>query len=108
MTTRPRRLRSAPRPASPGAARSPRYTTSPLPVRLGILVFTVFLSACPGPDAEARQVNDRDTMTVRQRDSVTATLPIPGARGIGGAMDAVDKANARAAQHDDLLGGSRN
>ena len=74
---------------------------------LALLVTAVVLSGCPGPQAEARQVNDRDTMTVRQRDSVTATLPVPGARGIGGAMDAVDKANARAAQHDALLGGSR-
>jgi hypothetical protein len=51
--------------------------------------------------------NDRDTMDQRQRDSVTATLPIPGAGVVGGAMDAADAASARAAAHDSLLGGNR-
>lgn len=108
MTPRPRRPRSPLSSASRDAARLQCETSSGRPARLGILALSFLLTACPGPDAEARQVNDRDTMTVRQRDSVTATLPIPGARGVGGAVDAVDKANARAAQHDDLLGGSRN
>ena len=69
------------------------------------LALAALLVGCPGPDA--RQVNDRDTMTVRQRDSVTATLAIPGARGVGSALDAMDRANARAAAHDSLLGGGR-
>ena len=74
---------------------------------LPLLGLTVLLAGCPGSDAQARQVNDRDTMTVRQRDSVTATLPIPGARGVGGALLAAVRANARAEQHDALLGGNR-
>ncbi len=100
--------RSALRSASLGTAPSQVEAPASLPTRLGILALSLLLAACPGPNAEARQANDRDTMTVRQRDSVTATLSIPGARGVGGAIDAVDKANARAAQHDALLGGSRN
>ena len=45
-------------------------------------------------------------MTQRQRDSVTSTLPIPGARAVGGALDAADAASRRAEQHDSLLGGN--
>jgi len=70
-----------------------------------VLALTAGLAACPGPDREARQINDRDTMTQRQRDSVTATLPIPGAGVLGDAMDAADAAAARAARHDSIAGG---
>jgi hypothetical protein len=69
------------------------------------VALVVGLAGCPGPDPEARVVNDRDTMTQRQRDSVTATLPVPGAGVLGDAMDAADAAAARAAQHDSLAGG---
>jgi hypothetical protein len=75
--------------------------------RLAVLALSLLLAGCPGPEAEARLVNDRDTMTQRQRDSVTSTLPIPGSRGVGRALDAADRANARAEQHDALLGGNR-
>ena len=62
---------------------------------------------CPGPNGDRPAANDRDTMTQRQRDSVTATLPLPGSGVVGGAMDAADAARARAEQHDSLLGGAR-
>jgi hypothetical protein len=98
----------APRPPRPLRTASLRRgrVHSTLP-RLGVLALTLVLAGCPEPEAEARLVNDRDTMTQRQRDSVTATLPIPGSRGVGGALKAVDRANARAEQHDALLGGKR-
>lgn len=98
----------APRPPRPHRTASLRMrrlrSTPPL---LGVLALTFVLAGCPGPEAEARLVNDRDTMTQRQRDSVTASLPIPGSRGVGRALDAADRANARAEQHDALLGGKR-
>lgn len=72
-----------------------------------ILVLCAALAGCPDDRGDRHMGNDRDTMTQRQRDSVTATLPIPGARGVGGALDAADAAAARAAQHDSLLGGNR-
>jgi hypothetical protein len=33
-----------------------------------------------------------------------AQLPVPGASGVGTAMQARDRANARAAEHDALVG----
>ncbi|HSG47488.1 MAG TPA: hypothetical protein VLA43_06750 [Longimicrobiales bacterium] len=72
-----------------------------------VLVLCAVLAGCPESGAERPPANDRDTMTQRQRDSVTATLPIPGAGAVGGALDAADAAAARAAQHDSLLGGRR-
>lgn len=72
-----------------------------------LLVLVLALSACPGGAADPPATSDRDTLTRRQRDSVAATLPIPGARGVGAAMEAADAASARAAHHDSLLGGTR-
>jgi hypothetical protein len=74
-----------------------------------IVALCLLLIAIPGcrdrqtDDAPAAQAVDRDTLTRRQRDSISATLPIPGARGIGGALSASDAARARAAQHDSAL-----
>lgn len=78
------------------------------PLRLRILVMAglaASLGACPGPGPDRPPANDRDTMTQRQRDSVTSTLPIPGAGAVGNALDAADAATRRAEQHDSLLGG---
>lgn len=43
-----------------------------------------------------------DTLTRRQRDSIASTLPLPGASRIRDAQTAVDRANARAQQHDTM------
>jgi len=43
-----------------------------------------------------------DTLTRRQKDSIIATMPIPGASGVGRALDAQDAARARAAQLDSI------
>jgi hypothetical protein len=44
-----------------------------------------------------------DTLTRRQRDSIISTMPIPGAGGVGRALDAQDAARDRAAQLDSIL-----
>ena len=44
-----------------------------------------------------------DTLTRRQRDSIISTMPIPGARGVGTALDAQDAAAERAARLDSIL-----
>ena len=44
-----------------------------------------------------------DTLTQRQRDSIAATLPLPGVGAIGKALDASDAAKARAERLDTLL-----
>jgi hypothetical protein len=43
-----------------------------------------------------------DTLTRREKDSIIATLPIPGASGVGRALQAADAANARTAAHDSI------
>lgn len=46
-----------------------------------------------------------DTLTRRQRDSIIATMPLPGSRGVGRALDASDAARARADQLDSIAAG---
>jgi hypothetical protein len=48
-----------------------------------------------------------DTLTRRQKDSLIATMPIPGAGGVGRALDAQDRSRERAAALDSILAGSR-
>ena len=62
----------------------------------GALVLSVGI-ACASDDTRA---NRRDTMTQRQRDSVLAQSGIPGAHGVGKALNAADSAKARQAQLD--------
>jgi uncharacterized protein YcfL len=44
--------------------------------------------------------NRRDTMTQRQKDSVLAQTGLPGAQGVGKALNAADSAKARQARMD--------
>ncbi|MBM4183140.1 MAG: hypothetical protein FJ207_02830 [Gemmatimonadetes bacterium] len=53
----------------------------------------------------ASAANDRDTLTRRQKDSIIATMPIPGSRGVGRALDAQDASRERAAALDSILQG---
>jgi len=43
-----------------------------------------------------------DTLTREQKDSVLATLPIPGAGAVGAARRAVNLANAKTEAHDTI------
>jgi hypothetical protein len=45
---------------------------------------------------------DADALTRRQRDSLVSELPVPGAGGVGKAMDAADAIDARNAQLDSI------
>lgn len=67
---------------------------------LALLALLLPLGACSIPEPELAV--DRDTLTRRQKDSITATLPIPGAGGVGRALRAADAAQARADRHDEL------
>jgi hypothetical protein len=53
-----------------------------------------------GGDARAA-----DTLTRRQRDSVISTMPIPGAGGVGRALDAQDASRDRTRALDSILDG---
>ena len=64
-------------------------------------VFLLGSVACTGGgggEDHARQ----DTLTQRQKDSILATLPVPGAGAVGKALDAADAARARAEAHDTI------
>jgi len=61
--------------------------------------------AC-GQSAE-EATNAADTLTRREKDSIIATMPIPGSRGVGRALDAQDASRERAAALDSILAGSR-
>lgn len=67
----------------------------------------VVIAACEAPDTSGRVVNDRDTLTRRQKDSITATLPLPGAGVVGRALEVTDAAAARAARTDSVTSGNR-
>lgn len=44
-----------------------------------------------------------DTLTRRQRDSLISEMPLPGAGGVGRALDAQDRARERAEALDSIL-----
>jgi hypothetical protein len=46
-----------------------------------------------------------DTLTRRQRDSIISTMPIPGAGGVGRALDAQDASRDRSRALDSILDG---
>lgn len=47
-------------------------------------------------------VSAADTLTRRQKNEIIRTLPIPGARGVGRALDVSDELADRAQRHDSL------
>lgn len=63
------------------------------------------LTSCGLADEPELSV-DADTLTKRQRDSIVSTFPIPGAAGIGRAIDASDAAADRAERLEEALGGN--
>lgn len=67
--------------------------------RLSCVALAAAAVACGG-DQTAQ--NRRDTMTQRQKDSVLAQSELPGARGVGMAMEAADSAKARQARLDSI------
>lgn len=71
-----------------------------------VLLAATALTGCPDGGMPEGGI-DRDTLSQRQRDSITSTLPIPGAGAVGDALDASDAARRRAEQHDSTLGGGR-
>lgn len=64
-----------------------------------IAVLSLALAGCGGTgDGEQTE------LTRAQKDSIVADLPVPGASGVGRALDARDRANARAADLDSIGG----
>lgn len=65
-----------------------------------LLGLTALLVSCTPAGGEA--TIDPDTLTRRQKDSIISTLPIPGAAGVGRALDASDAAAERARRLDSI------
>ena len=51
---------------------------------------------------DASTTNAADTLTRRQKNEIIRTLPVPGARGVGRALDVSDLLGDRAQRHDSL------
>lgn len=69
--------------------------------RLFLVAVAIFaVSACGQTDGGAQSA--ADTLTRAQKDSIVATLPIPGASAVGRALDARERANARTEAHDTI------
>ncbi len=68
---------------------------------LRLFVLSTALAGCSGggppPAADAPPERTRP-----QRDSLLSTLPVPGAQGVGRALDAAGAAAERARQHDTI------
>lgn len=70
-------------------------------VRTFPLAATLVLAAVLGSCAKGEKTAQAP-LTERQRDSVLATQPIPGAPAVGAALQAADREAARAAGMDSL------
>ena len=51
--------------------------------------------------------NAADSLTRRQKNEIISMLPIPGARGVGRALDVSDRLGEQRAQRHDSLAGAR-
>ena len=61
-----------------------------------VLPILLCLVACAEPQPEP------PPLTRRQKDSAVAKLPVPGARGVGRALDVLEASEARAAALDSI------
>lgn len=68
-----------------------------------VALVALMLQGCGASDGDV-SADTGETLSRAQRDSIAATLPIPGARGVGAALQARDRANARTQVHDSLGG----
>ena len=69
---------------------------------MAALAVLTLLSAGCSFGGDANTSNAADTLTRRQKNEIISTLPIPGASGVGRALDATDLAAARVRAQDSL------
>lgn len=71
-------------------------------MRRGLIVLVavggVWACGQGGGDAQSAA----DTLTRRQKDSLVSEMPLPGAGGVGRALEAVDRTRARADRLDSI------
>ena len=68
-----------------------------------LAALTILSVGCYG-SGDSSAGNAADTLTRRQKNEIISTLPIPGARGVGRALDVSDRLADRAQAHDSLAG----
>lgn len=71
-------------------------------MKRALIVALAVLGVAACAEREAAYQTAVDTLTRRQKDSLIATMPIPGAGAVGRALDAADLANARTQAHDTI------
>lgn len=71
--------------------------------RILITAATVLAVGACGEGAGDDAQTAADTLTRRQRDSLISEMPLPGAGGVGRALDAQDRARERAEALDSIL-----
>ena len=69
--------------------------------RLTILTLALLAGGACGSGSGNTQAA-ADTLTRAQKDNIIGNLPVPGASGVRGALSAVERAKARAEQHDTI------
>jgi ABC-type phosphate transport system substrate-binding protein len=69
--------------------------------RLAIVTVALLAGAACGSGSAETQA-EAEPLSQAKKDSIVGSLPVPGASGVLGAMSAVEKANARAQQHDTI------
>jgi hypothetical protein len=68
-----------------------------------VLPLVAALFACSGSESRAAAEKRRAEMSQRERDSILAQSGLPGAKGVGRALQASDSARARQAQIDSAI-----
>ncbi len=68
-----------------------------------LAALTILSVGCYG-SGDSSASSAADTLTRRQKNEIISTLPIPGARGVGRALDVSDRLADRAQAHDSLAG----
>ena len=66
-----------------------------------LAVLALGVVCCGGEDGPGEEAA-RDSLSQRQKDSLLATMPVPGAGAVQKALDASEAARARAEAHDTI------
>ncbi len=60
------------------------------------------IGACGGSDDQTVEAIPATEMTRRQKDSLIATMPIPGSGGVGKALGILEASQVRKQEHDTI------
>ena len=69
-------------------------------MRISSIGLMIIVAACGSCSSDDTPAEDAEAQTQRSRDSAIAESRLPGARGVGGALEVADSAAARQARID--------